>query len=140
MPKYKQGIFKPKHPEKYVGKGSIQMRSSWEFTFARFCDSNPAVLEWASEGIRIPYIHPFTHKKTSYVPDFLVRYKDKTGKIYTELVEIKPYKQSVIEGKMNQRQRATVAVNHAKWAAATSYCKRTGIKFRVVTEQELYRK
>lgn len=138
--KYHQQIFKPKHPEKYVGKGSIKMRSSWETHFAIFCDTNPNILEWASEAIRIPYIHPFTHKKTSYVPDFLIRYKDASGNIKTELIEIKPYKQSVVEGKMNQKQKATVAINHAKWQAAAAYCKKAGIDFRIVTEKDLFRK
>ena len=36
-----------------------------------------------------------------------------------ELVEIKPKKQSVIESKMNSRDRAVVAINYAKWDAAT---------------------
>jgi len=138
--KYKQGIFKPKHPEKYIGKGSIQMRSSWEYHFANFCDTNPNILEWASESIRIPYKHPFTGKGTTYVPDFLIKYKDKKGKVITELIEIKPYKQSIIEGKMNQKQRATVAINHCKWASAKAWCKRVGITFRIVTEHDLFRK
>jgi hypothetical protein len=33
MTKYSQGIYIPKHPEKYVGKGSIKFRSSWEHAF-----------------------------------------------------------------------------------------------------------
>lgn len=140
MPKYRQGIFKPKNPEKYIGKGSIQLRSGWEFNFAQFCDSNEHILEWASEAIRIPYRNPLTGKQTTYVPDFLIKYKDKRNKIVTELIEIKPYKQSVIEGKMNANQRATVAVNHAKWKCATAWCKQKGITFRVVTEKELFRK
>ncbi len=140
MPSYTQGPFYPKNPKKYIGKGTIRLRSSWEFSFANFCDTNEHVLEWASEAIRIPYRHPLNGKNTTYVPDFLIRYKDKSGKIVTELIEIKPYKQSVIEGKMNGNQRATVAVNHQKWAAATAWCKKNGITFRVVTEKELYRK
>lgn len=140
MPKYTQGPFYPKNPQKYVGKGTIRLRSSWEFTFANFLDTNENILEWSSESLRIPYRHPFTGKNTSYVPDFLIRYKDKAGNIVTELIEVKPYKQSVIEGKMNANQRATVAVNHAKWSSAQAYCKRAGISFRVVTEKEIYRK
>jgi len=138
--KYKQSIFKPKHPEKYVGKGSIQMRSSWETHFAYFLDNNPNILEWASEAIRILYKHPFKGKNTFYVPDFLIRYKDRTGTIVTELIEIKPLNQSVLKEGMNEKQRATIAINHAKWSSATSYCKKAGIKFRVVTESDLFRK
>jgi len=32
-----------------------------------------------------------------------------------------------------------VAVNHAKWAAATAYCKMQGFAFRVITEDDLFR-
>ncbi|RLA01860.1 MAG: hypothetical protein DRQ47_07535 [Gammaproteobacteria bacterium] len=138
--KFHQSFFHPNNPKKYVGKGSIKMRSSWETTFAMFCDNDPNVLEWASESIRIPYFNPLTRKKTTYVPDFLVRYKDARGKEVVELVEIKPYKQSVFEGRQNQKQKEVVAVNHAKWKAAQMFCKAKGIQFRVVTEKELYRK
>jgi hypothetical protein len=44
----------------------------------------------------------------------------------------------MIEGRMNTRDRAVVALNHAKWAAATLWCKRNGLKFRVVTEDSLF--
>jgi len=138
--KYRQSIFKPKNPEKYIGKGTIQMRSSWETHFAIFLDTNPAILEWASEPIRIPYIHPITQKHTTYVPDFLIRYKDKHNQIINELIEIKPYKQSVIEGKMNEKQRITVAINHAKWAEAQKWCDKNNIAFRIITENQLYKK
>ena len=136
--KYKQSIFKPKNPKKYIGKGTIHMRSSWETKFAMFLDTNENILEWASEGLRIPYIHPITHKKTNYVHDFIIRFKDKNNKIVTELIEIKPYKQSVFEGRMNEKQKITVAINHAKWEAANRFCKAKGIAFRIVTEDELY--
>jgi len=140
MPKYAQGPFYPKNPKKYIGKGTIRLRSSWEFAFANFCDNNENVLEWSSESIRIPYRNPLTGKSTTYVPDFLIRYRDKNSKIVVELIEVKPYKQSVVEGKMNANLRATVAINRAKWKMAAAWCKKQGIKFRVVTENEIYRK
>lgn len=138
--KYSQGPFKPTNPKKYVGSGTIFMRSSWEFTFASFCDHNDNILEWASEPIRIPYRHPLSGKNTTYVPDFLIRYKDKNNRMLTELIEIKPMSQSVLKEGMKPNQRATVAVNMAKWAAAKVWCQKNGISFRVVTEEELYRK
>jgi hypothetical protein len=96
------------------------------------------VIEWASEEIRIPYVHPITGKKTSYVPDFLIRYRDKNNKITTELIEIKPYNQSILTEKANTNLRATVAVNHAKWNQARRWCANQGIKFRIVTEREMF--
>jgi len=138
--KYHQGIYTPKNPNKYIGSGSIHMRSSWEYTFAHFCDHDANVLEWSSEPIRIPYRHPLTGKNTTYVPDFLIRYKNNKNTIITELIEIKPMAQSVLREGMNANQRATVAVNMAKWTAAKHWCKKNRIAFRVVTEEELYRK
>ena len=56
-----------------------------------------------------------------------------------ELIEIKPKKQSVIESKMNSRDRAVVAINYAKWDAATKWARRNGLTFRVITEQDMFR-
>jgi hypothetical protein len=140
MTKFAQGIYTPKNPEKYVGKGTIRYRSGWELTFMMFCDNNKNVTQWASESIKVPYRHPLTGKQTIYVPDFLVVYVDKAGRQIAEMVEIKPKKQTLIESKRASTQlRATVAINHAKWAAAQAYCKRMGIAFRVITEDDLFR-
>jgi hypothetical protein len=53
-------------------------------------------------------------------------------------VEIKPKSQSVVESKMNANQRATVAVNYAKWDMATKWCIRNGLTFRVINEQDMF--
>lgn len=141
MAKFAQGEFVPKNPQKYVGKGKIRYRSSWEFVFMQFADNNTSVLQWSSESVRIPYRNPLTGKQTTYVPDFLVVYVDKNGKQIAELIEIKPKKQTVIESnKASTQLRATVAVNHAKWAAAAGWCKRMGISFRIITEDDIFRK
>ena len=140
MAKYAQGIYEVKNPQKYVGLGKPRYRSGWELTFMMFCDNNKNVHQWASESIRIPYRHPLTGKQTIYVPDFLVVYMDKNGRQIAEMVEIKPRKQTLIENnKASTQQRMVVAVNHAKWAAANAYCKRMGISFRVITEDDLFR-
>jgi hypothetical protein len=140
MAKFAQGDFTPKNPDKYVGIGKIRYRSGWELTFMMFCDNNKSVTQWSSESIKIPYRHPLTGKQTIYVPDFLVVYVDKTGRQIAEMVEIKPKKQTLIESKRASAQlRATVAINHAKWAAANQWCRRMGITFRVITEDDLFR-
>ena len=138
-PKYAQGIFIPTNPQKYVGNHKPKYRSGWEFTFMQFCDKNKNVLQWASEAIIIPYMHPLTGKRTNYIPDFLVVYENKHGQQRAEIVEIKPKKQSVIESKMSAQNKLVVAVNHAKWQAANAYCKRNGLLFRVITEDDLFR-
>jgi hypothetical protein len=139
MPKFAQGLYRIKNPQKYVGNRAPRYRSSWELVFMRFCDLNEHVLQWASEAIHIPYRHPLTGKQTIYVPDFLITYRTQNNTVQAELIEIKPRRQSMIEDKMNSRDRAVVAVNHAKWAAAAAFCKKQGLHFRVVTENDIWR-
>lgn len=139
MSRWAQGKFQPTNPNKYIGKGLPTYRSGWEWAFMRFCDTNDNVLQWASECVTIPYRNPFTGRQTVYVPDFLITYRTRDNTTRAELVEIKPKKQSVIEGRMNSRDRAVVALNHAKWAAATQWCRRNGLTFRVVTENDIFK-
>jgi hypothetical protein len=140
MAKWAQGVFTPTNPQKYIGKRQPRYRSGWEFTFMQFCDRNEHILQWASESVSIPYRNPLSGKMSNYVPDFIVVYQNKHGKQLAEMVEIKPKKQSLIESKVaNARDRAVVAVNHAKWAAAIAWCKQAGLTFRVVTEDDLFR-
>jgi len=140
MGKWAQGTYKPKNPSKYIGKHDPKYRSGWELTFMTFCDTNKNVLYWASEALIIPYVNPVTGKKTNYIPDFFVVYENKYGKKLAEVVEIKPKKQSLIESKVSSaKDRAVVAINHAKWAAAMGYCKSQGYSFRVITEYDLFR-
>ena len=139
MSKWAQGTYEVINKDKYVGTRAPRYRSGWEFSFMKFCDSNDHILQWASESIQIPYRHPLTGKQTIYVPDFLITYRTRNNTMRAELIEIKPKKQSVVESKMSSRDRAVVAVNYAKWASATAWCKRQGITFRVITEQDLFK-
>ena len=139
MAKWAQGFYTPKNPQKYVGKHTPRYRSGWELTFMNFCDNNDNIIYWASEAIKVPYKHPLTGKPTIYVPDFFVVYRNKRGQQIAEVVEIKPKKQSIIESKKaSAKDRAVVAVNHAKWAAANAYCKAQGLTFRVITEDDIF--
>jgi hypothetical protein len=139
MTKFAQGIYKVLNPQKYVGNREPRYRSSWEWHFMKFCDDNDHILQWASESVSIPYRHPLTGKQTIYVPDFLITYQGSNGKTIGELIEIKPRKQSVIEDRQSQRDRAVVAVNYAKWSAAEKWAKRQGLSFRVITEDQIFR-
>ncbi len=66
-------------------------------------------------------------------------YRTRGNQVRAELIEIKPKKQSVIEEKMSSRDRAVVAVNYAKWDAATKWAKRNGLLFRVITEDQMFK-
>jgi hypothetical protein len=138
MANFRQGFYQVKNTQKYVGVGQPKYRSGWEMTFMMFLDSNDNVLQWASESVRIPYRNPITGKQSMYVPDFLITYKNRTNTMSAELVEIKPKKQSLIESRMSDRDRAIVAVNYAKWDAATKWAKRNGLIFRVITEDDIF--
>jgi hypothetical protein len=134
-----RGKFSPKNPEKYMGLGDPTYRSSWELTFMMFCDNNPSVQQWASESVKIPYRDPLTGKNTIYVPDFLILYLDKNARKHAELVEIKPNNQATLEavGK-NKLNQAQYIRNLAKWEAATAWCKKYGVQFRVISERDIF--
>jgi hypothetical protein len=138
MAKYRQGIYEVKNTQKYVGTSKPRYRSGWEMTFMLFLDSNDHILNWASEPVRIPYRNPLTNKMTNYVPDFIVTYRSPDNTVRGELIEIKPKKQSLIDSKQSQYDRAMVAINYAKWDAASKWCKQQGLSFRVITEDQIY--
>lgn len=137
--RYAQGKFTIKNPEKYVGKHQPTYRSGWEFKFMSFCDNNPHIIKWASEAVKIPYKDPFTGRGTVYVPDFFIQYIDKNGKMNTELIEVKPANQTIKEqvGK-NRNNQIQFAKNQYKWRAAYEWCNKNGVKFRILTENELF--
>jgi len=137
--KWMQGPYTVRNKEKYIGRGTPKMRSSWEFVFANFCDNHAGILQWSSEPVRIPYRNPLTGKNSSYVPDFLIMYEDKNGKKHVDLIEIKPGSQATMEsaGK-SSRNKAAVILNQAKWQAAMAWAKSQGINFKILTEKDLF--
>jgi hypothetical protein len=138
MTKYNQGQFIPKNPQKIVGNAKILYRSGWELAMMTFLDNHPSVIQWASESIRIPYVNPLTGRRSQYVPDFLVLYQDKNGKQHAELIEVKPKKEAMLENAKSKRDKAFLILNTAKWAAAAQWCKKSGVSFRIVTEDQLF--
>ena len=139
MSRFAQGKYTVVNPAKYVGKKNPTYRSSWEWQFMHFCDSNPYVQKWASEAISIPYRCPITGRQTIYVPDFFIQYVDKNSQVHVELIEVKPLNQTIKEkvGK-NRNNQIQYARNVAKWRAAQAWCKQQGIKFRIVSENDIF--
>jgi hypothetical protein len=139
MSKFAQSRFIMKYPEKYVGTKTPLARSSWEYVFMRTLDEHPGVENWASESVQIPYRDPLTGRNTIYVPDFFIVYNDKNGKKHAELVEVKPASQTLREkvGKSMYNQQQYIK-NIAKWEAARAWCAQKNVKFRVVTESEIF--
>lgn len=139
MAKFAQGRYVVKNPAKYVGTKSPLARSSWETVFMRMLDEHPSVAQWASESIKIPYKDPLTGKFSIYVPDFFIVYNDKNGKQHAEVIEVKPKNQTLREkvGKSRFNQEQYIK-NMAKWEAAAAWCKQKRVRFRIVSEEEIF--
>ena len=140
--KFKQGIFRPAHPEKYKGTQPILYRSSYELKYMRWADYNPAVISWGSESIIIPYQNPLTGKVSRYFVDSNITLRTKDGTLKKYLIEIKPSIQTMPPkpGKNTKallRRQAEYVKNRAKWDAATQWSKKKGYEFTILTEKHL---
>ena len=114
-------------------------RSSWELAVMRMCDNNPSIVQWASEAIHVNYQNPLTGKSTIYVPDFFVVFIDANNQQHAEVWEIKPTKETTLEAAgRSPRAQAAAIVNAAKWQACNAWCKNQGLRFRVLTENEIF--
>lgn len=134
-----KGRFIPKNTAKYLGDTSkIIFRSSWELKLFQWLDRTPAVLQWASEEFSIPYLSPFDNRVHQYYPDALVIYKDKFGNLKKEIIEIKPYKETILTPKASERDKLALVLNQAKWKAAAHFAEIQGMSFRVVTERTMF--
>jgi|TARA_B110000503_G_scaffold129877_1_gene202611 hypothetical protein len=138
MSKFMQGSFDVANPQKFIGGKAPYYRSSWELAFMRMCDSHPNITKWASENVKIPYQNPVTGRYANYVPDFMIQYTDKDGSQHVELIEIKPANQTTLENARSQGQKIATVVNAAKWTAAQEWCKRKGIRFKVINEDQIF--
>ena len=118
-------------------------RSLWERRFMVYCDNNPNILEWGSEEIIIPYKSPLDKKVHRYFPDFFIKYKNSSGKIVREIIEVKP-KRHLSPPKEPRRKTKrylgevnTYIINQAKFKAAEEFCKDRKLGFRILTEEHL---
>lgn len=147
MPRgWRQGIYTPRNPNKYRGDATkIRYMSSWEQKLHQFLDSNPNILEWSSEEIAIPYLKPTTGRIHKYFPDYWVKFRNKHGEIVEEMWELKPNNQISLPSRRGKRKKQQIVeavqfeVNKAKWKAAQAFCDKRGIKFRLVTENQLFK-
>lgn len=142
-----KGRYQPARPEKYRGDPrNIVYRSLWERRVMVEFDTNDNVLEWASEEIQIPYVSPIDGKRHRYFPDFVVKMRDRDGKVIVKMIEVKPLAQTKPPpphqtGKRPSRKYltevTTYGINSAKWKAAREFCKDRGWEFVIITEREL---
>lgn len=142
-----RGRFVPKHPEKYAGDPTtIVYRSLWERRVMNSFDQNPGVIKWSSEEVVVPYKSLVDGRWHRYFPDFVVRVRDRDGRLSTRMIEVKPHGQTVQpkphEGGRKPTRRyinevVQYTINSSKWAAAREYCEDRGWEFVVLTEREL---
>jgi hypothetical protein len=134
-----KGRFIPKNPGKYLGDPSkIIFRSSWEVRLFKWLDTTPAVKQWASEEFSVPYLSPIDSKVHQYYPDALVVYQDKFGNMKKEIIEVKPYKETVLSNRSTDRDKLAFMINQAKWKAAAIFAASQGMTFRVITEKSMF--
>lgn len=145
--KYHQGFFHPQNPEKYIGNpNNIVYRSSWELKFMMWCDKTPSVLRYGSEEFCIPYYNPVKQRICRYFPDFVMEIRESDNQIHKYVIEIKPKKQTLppVPGKKQKKtlmyEAQTYAVNQSKWKTIQEWCDDRRIKFKIITEEELYGK
>ena len=143
--KYHQGIYHPRHPQKYVGDvNNIIYRSSWELRFLQYCDSNESILQYASEEFSIPYLSPLDNRMHRYYPDYLIKVKESNGSIKKYVIEVKPKRQTEPTKKKSRvnktylNEMKTYALNQAKWKYAREFCKENLLEFKVKTEDQLF--
>ena len=141
MRKWRQCIFTPTNPDKFIGSKAVY-RSGLELKFFRFCDNNDNVKKWGSENVIVPYISPLDHRAHRYFVDNYIEILE-GNKLKKYLVEIKPSKQTkppTTKYRKRQHllyeQRAYV-INQAKWEAAREYSKKIVCEFIILTEKEL---
>ena len=141
---YKQGVFNVQHKIKYVGTYPVLYRSSLELKFMRFCDNSSNVVKWSSESNIIPYQNPLDGKIHKYFCDNMIILKDVKNKEHTFLIEIKPKRKTQPPTESRHKSSTTIIrektdwiKNSAKWRAAEQYAAKKGIKFIILTEEDL---
>tara|TARA_B100001059_G_scaffold158753_1_gene158370 strand:+ start:326 stop:772 length:447 start_codon:yes stop_codon:yes gene_type:complete len=135
-----KGRYTIKKPEKYAGDtDKVIFRSLWERNTFRWCENNPKVRLWNSEGVVVPYKSSVDKKLHRYYVDLLIEMDNK--EIY--LIEIKPKKETQLPKKKSRKTKRyinemlTYAKNQDKWEAADTFAKHNGWKFQVWTEETL---
>ena len=124
-------------------EGSVEYKSNLERLAFRYCDANPQIVKWSCEPFHIPYIKPTDNKIHRYYIDLYVEFK--TGDKF--LVEIKssgetkpPVKPKKITKKSENNYKKSLQtwlINSAKWESAKNFCSQKGLKFIILTENEL---
>ena len=134
------GKFVARNPKKYKGDpNNIIYRSLWELKLMKYLDSHTQIVNWSSEEFCIPYRSPIDRRMHRYFPDFWVE-KENGEQL---VIEVKP-KQHLVPPKKGKRQTVkylremrTFAVNQRKFEVAEEFCNNRGMKFMIMTQDDL---
>ena len=162
----KQGYYKVQNPHKYIGDPNLVVyRSSWEYSFCRWCDFSPSIIRWSSEPIKIPYYdrvskleeckrqgldpnNPKNWVVKNYNTDFWIEIDKGDGETQKMFIEIKPSEKlkkpipPPQDAPLKEQRKFNAAakeylINEAKFAALNAWAERNNSKFYVFTENTL---
>jgi hypothetical protein len=147
---YRSGKYEPKNHEKYIGDiHNIIYRSSWEYRFCTYCDTNDSIIKWSSEPVSIDYYNPLDKKSHKYHVDFYMKVLKDSGESQDWIIEIKPESQTkkpIYEGTMTvaklksyNRNMQIWITNQAKFKAAKEWAEKRGYRFGVIDENFLFK-
>jgi hypothetical protein len=147
---YKSGLYEPINPEKYIGDThNIIFRSSWEFRFCKYCDTNENILKWSSEPLQISYYNPLDKKDHIYHVDFYIKVLKENGEESEWIIEIKPeaqHKKPILtqpetlpKVKAYNRNMQIWITNQSKFKAAREWAAKRNYNFGVVDENFLFK-
>lgn len=161
-----QGYYYPANKQKYIGDPTlIVYRSSWEYSFCKWCDHTPSVLRWSSEPVKVPYYdrvskldeckkyglnpnNPANWVVKNYNTDFWVEIKKADETIEKWFIEVKPKKNlfkpkpvakdaPLKEQKSFNRRAKEYLINEAKFSAMKEWSEKRNAKFYIFTEEQL---
>ena len=147
---YRSGKYDPRNPEKYIGDiHNIIYRSSWEYRFCMYCDTNDAILKWSSEPVAIDYYNPLDKKEHKYNVDFYIKVLKEDQQTQDWIIEIKPDNQTkkplydgimtVAKLKSYNRNMQIWITNQAKFKAARDWAEKRDYRFGVIGEDFLFK-
>ena len=147
---HKSGKYTPRNPDKYIGDmHNIIYRSSWEYRFCIYCDTNDSILKWSSEPVAIDYYNPLDKKDHKYNVDFYIKVQREDQTEQDWIIEVKPENQTkkpIYEGtntlaklKSYNRNMQIWITNQAKFKSAKLWAEKRDYKFGVVDENFLFK-
>lgn len=125
------------------GNKYIEYKSSLERIAFSYADLNPKIKCFSVEPFCINYVKPLDNKVHRYFIDMYIEFINGCKfivEIKSKSETVKPPKpKSYNPKKLNtyKQQIETYIVNQAKWKQATEFANKKGLKFIILTEEQL---